>query len=184
MTKNLQLWKDAQKLDSAVYDNFNANLFHIIADETLDVMQQDCSIISQKCINGVRNAGDPKPKSKKIDSSFLSDSTNACLRLPTLQGSFDCKYWLSEGLGADVAAAKRYSNTALRSAVRSKPASWTVEAALMPNDQLEHTRQFGEVCDPCAHPCASAKLSRILHSDCAHDTLACLRWPTPSGSDS
>ena len=137
--KNLRVGPDA-----ALYTNFNNELYDILSSETLDVVQHGCSIVKDKCINGLNEAGSFKKRSKKIDTSFLTPGTS-CLKLGSLEGDFDCKYWLADGLRADIAEAKKYANTAMRSAIRQKAAAWTVEADLMPDDRLEHTRQCAEV---------------------------------------
>ncbi len=110
-------------------------------------VQHNCSVIRDRCINGVSNEGE-ELVSVKLDDSFYTSSADGkqkCLILGVLTGEIDCKYWMSDGLGADVKAAKEYSNRVLRSAVRAKTASWTVDASLMPDEALEHSRDFSEV---------------------------------------
>jgi len=88
--------------------------------------------------------------SVKIDDSFFmpsaTDPAKKCLVLGVITGDIDCKYWLSDGLAADVAAAKQYSNKALRSAVRAKTSNWAVEAGMMPDETQPYSHDFAEVC--------------------------------------
>lgn len=146
VTKNLQLWKGAKTAGAdgqATFDKFNAELYHIIAANTLDVVQQGCSTVTDKCFNAARKEGE-LPISKRIDATYKIQGTD-CLKLAVPTGKIDCKYWLSDGLGEDVAVAKGYANKAFRSAVRERAASWTVEGDMMPDLNLQHTREFKEV---------------------------------------
>lgn len=60
-------------------------------------------------------------------------------------GMLDCKYWLKDGLDADIAAVKPLANRAVRSAIRGVSQGWTVELDRMPDDSLPHTKDFGKV---------------------------------------
>jgi hypothetical protein len=62
-----------------------------------------------------------------------------------VQGKLDCKFWLNDGLGADIAAVKPLHNRALQSAVRRRAASWSVNVYDMPDDSKPHTRSYAEV---------------------------------------
>jgi hypothetical protein len=110
-------------------------------------IQHDCTVLTDKCINAKRQ-DNQKPASLKIDQSFFYDNpdkTKRCLTLAVVTGDIDCKYWMADGLCADVSAAKQLSNKALRSAVRDRPASWEVEPDRMPDEAQPYSYDFAEV---------------------------------------
>ena len=87
-----------------------------------------------------------------IDNTFFKPKTD-CLVLGVVTGEIDCKYWLADGLGADIAAVKPLNGKALRSAVREKAAEWSVEADMMPDDSQPYSHDFSEVRAPCVWVC-------------------------------
>ena len=110
-------------------------------------IQHDCTILTDKCINAKRQ-DNKEPASLRINQSFFYDSpdkTKRGLTLAVVTGDIDCKYWLADGLRADVAAAKQLSNKALRSAVRDRPARWKVEPDRMPDEAQPYSYDFAEV---------------------------------------
>lgn len=126
-------------------------------------MQYRCSIITDKCINAP-SAESADLVSRKIDTSFFTERDGKqCLNLAVVTGDIDCKYWLRDGLDADIVAAKQYANKALRSAVRAKAASWSVEADMMPDETQPHSYDFAEV--SVLH---AEKTSRFAYSGIAH----------------
>ena len=139
-------------------------------------VQFKCSIITDKCINGESIDGE-EPRSVKIDESFLTTNKDGkrCLILAVVTGDIDCKYWMSDGLGADVAAVRPLTNKALRSAVRDKPAEWTIENDLLPDDTQPYSYDFAEVMIHAVY--LSLSLSFIVQST----LLVLLRWPTRFG---
>ena len=134
------------------YNEFTDKLYQLITSSALDTVSHNCSIYTDKCINAYQRLSETQKKSKKLDASFIwkaKDSTKECLALAVVTGNLDCKYWLSDGLYADIAAVKPLSNKAVRSAVRNKAAGWTVVESKMPDDRVAYTTEFSEVCIMC-----------------------------------
>lgn len=108
-------------------------------------MQHQCSVITDRCINAPGDKSNDLV-SRKIDTSFFTKRDGKeCLILAVVTGDIDCKYWLSDGLGADIVAAKQHANKALRSAVRAKVADWSVEPDMMPDEKKPYSYDFAEV---------------------------------------
>jgi hypothetical protein len=132
---------------SARIEAFNNKVFSLIASETLNIYdpQNPCVTPTEACINAIRKVGDV-PRSRKIDASFFQrGDKNGCLTLGVVKGRIDCKFWLRDGLAADIANVKPLSGRVLRSAARHKMAQWTVFADEMPDDTLETTTSYAEV---------------------------------------
>lgn len=163
-----------QRIDSLDRVNaFKKHLYSIITGDTLNVIEKDCKELQGYCINAYQKTYQG-PKSKKIDSTFFKDVASSsssssstrralrltsptiataaeidpasdCLKLAVVKGKFDCKFWLRDGLAYDIAALKTLDNQPIRSAVRGRDPGWNVEASRMPDDSLEHTKDFSEV---------------------------------------
>jgi hypothetical protein len=126
---------------------FNDKLFNLIAAESLNIYdpQSTCKNPTDACINSIRRNGD-LPRSRKVDPSFFQGGDKqGCLTLGVVKGRIDCKFWLRDGLGADIATVKPLAGQTIRSAARRKMASWTVFADEMPDESLETTTSYAEV---------------------------------------
>ena len=122
---------------------FNDKVYQLITSEVLDIYQDKCTVFNDRCINAKRKAGE-RQRSKKIDATFFRQGTD-CLILGAVTGNMDCKFWLRDGLHADIRSAKELDNQALRSAVRRQMAKWSVYASEMPDESVPHTRSYAQV---------------------------------------
>ena len=52
--RNRDVWKKGQNDNKDMYNRFNNEIFHILASETLKMVQHNCSILNDKCINDAR----------------------------------------------------------------------------------------------------------------------------------
>ena len=137
------------------YNRFNDKLYQLITSSAIDTISHNCSIFTDRCIPEARKANQPA-RSKKINANFIwraKDPNKECLTMAVVTGMLDCKFWLSDGLYADIQAIRPLANKALRSAVRKQAATWTVAESKMPGgDGVQHTTEFAEVLSD--HACA------------------------------
>jgi hypothetical protein len=129
------------------YINFNNKVYGLITDQFLNTYTDKCAIYQDRCVNALLKEGQVQPRSRKIDQTF---EHNGCLILGVITGQIDCKFWLRDGLAADIQAIKDLNNKALKSAVRKKEADWNVFVGFMPDDTQQHTKSYEEVCF-CSH---------------------------------
>ena len=143
-SKELMAKQDAVNLDNL--RRFNDKLYRLITEEVTDIYQRNSTVFNDRCINAKRRAGQT-PRSKKIDATFFHnrDDGSRCLILATVQGNLDCKFWMRDGLAADVAAVSSLSGQSIRSAVRKKAAGWVVQSSEMPDARQAHTTVYSEV---------------------------------------
>lgn len=124
---------------------FNRRIYQILTEEVLNISQPDCSTYNDRCIPAVRKSGQPD-RSRKIDATFFQTrGGKQCFILGMVTGNIDCKFWLRDGIDADVAVVSRLNNAPLKSAVRKKYASWSVYTNDMPDPAQPHTLSYAKV---------------------------------------
>jgi hypothetical protein len=136
--------EDLIKGQESRLQEFNMRVYHLITSEVLNIVESECNAFGDRCIPSARKHGEPD-SSRKIDPTFFRQDNRSCLVLGVVTGNIDCKFWLRDGLDADIAVVSRLNNRALTSPVRGKAANWEVYTSDLPDPTEAHTRSYAHV---------------------------------------
>jgi hypothetical protein len=131
--------------------------------QVLDIWTADCSVFHDRCIPANRKAG-TLPRSRKIDSTFYRADAPDCFVLGVVRGDLDCKFWYRDGLGADIRAVQELDASQLLTAVRKKPAPWTIYASQLfpPLEELSTKADGTTMLQPVMHTKSYTKVVNTL----------------------
>jgi hypothetical protein len=99
----------------------------------------------------------------KLNDSLLLYAPD-CFVLGVVRGDLDCKFWYQDGLGADIRAVQELDASQLLTAVRKKPAPWTIYASQLfpPLEELSTKADGTTMLQPVMHTKSYTKVVNTL----------------------
>ena len=152
------------KQDPAKVKQFNDKLFEKITKDVTNIYTDQCNVFTDRCIWAKRNPGQSQ-RSKRIDQTFINRKQppgEQCLTLAVPAGRMNCKFWMNEGLAEDAFAARQLDRQFIPSAVRRVNADWSVDASIIPDPKLPHTKDYDQVCAMLAAPVCTFEIGVCL----------------------
>lgn len=129
-------------------ERFYSKIYQIISEDIVSRKFQCPAGSLEPCFNVRVGKKAYETTVRQVDASvnYADEQGNqVCLALPLVQGFIDCKYWMRDGLRAEVEEVAALKGRRLTTFQSKKELSWEVDETLIPDASSPHVKSFSKV---------------------------------------